>query len=135
MSGPFALDAVGLTPPVQQICRYLSERSPQPMVAVEGTTHVVVYLNPAFARLVGRDRKDLIGRPFAEAVPEGTENGCLSLLDRLGPEGIVVTKHGKPVAKVLPFQQASADLIGILRERVTIRGDLTSTGARWNAGD
>jgi PAS domain S-box-containing protein len=53
------------------------------MVAVEGTTHVVVYLNPAFAGLVGRDRKELIGRPFAEAVPEGEENGCLSLLDRV----------------------------------------------------
>lgn len=60
---------------------------------------------------------------------------CLALLDRLGPEGIIVTKHGKPVAKVLPFQQASRDLIGILREHVTIKGDLTSTGARWNAGD
>lgn len=60
---------------------------------------------------------------------------CLSLLDRLGPEGIIVTKHGKPVAKVLPVQQASADLIGALRERMTINGDLTSTGVRWNAGD
>ncbi len=60
---------------------------------------------------------------------------CLSLLDRLGPEGIIVTKHGKPVAKVLPFQQASADLVGVLRERITIKGDITSTGERWNAGD
>ena len=40
-----------------RLCRYLSERSPQPMVAVEGTTHVVSYLNPAFARLVGREQE------------------------------------------------------------------------------
>ncbi len=69
-------------PPLERLCRYLSDRSPQPVVAVEGTTHVVIYLNNAFARLVGRDAKSLIGRPFAEAVPEGRENGCLALLDR-----------------------------------------------------
>lgn len=71
------------TPPIPRLCRYLSERSPQPMVAVEGMTHVVSYLNPAFARLVGREQKDLVGRPFAEAVPEGDGNGCLVLLDRV----------------------------------------------------
>lgn len=73
---------------LSRLCRFLSELSPQPMVAVEGTTHVVLYLNPAFARLVRRERKDLIGRPFAEAVPEGEENGCLALLDRVFRTGI-----------------------------------------------
>jgi PAS domain-containing protein len=53
------------------------------MVAVEGATHVVSYLNPAFARLAGKAAAELIGRPFAEAVPEGAGNGCLPLLDRL----------------------------------------------------
>jgi len=53
------------------------------MVAVEGTTHIVRYLNDAFARLVGTKRADLIGRPFAEAVPEGDNNGCVALLDRV----------------------------------------------------
>ncbi len=70
-------------PELGQICQYLSERSPQPMVAVDGTTHVVSYVNPAFARLVGKERKDLMGRPFAEAVPEGIANGCVALLDRV----------------------------------------------------
>jgi len=28
---------------------------------------------------------------------------CLTLLDVLPPEGIVVTKHGQPVARVLPM--------------------------------
>jgi len=66
-----------------RLCRYFSEVSPQPMVAVEGTTHIVRYLNDAFARLVGTKRADLIGRPFAEAVPEGDNNGCVALLDRV----------------------------------------------------
>jgi len=66
-----------------QLCRYFSELSPQPMVAVEGTTHIVRYVNDAFALLVGTRRADLIGRPFCEAVPEGEDNGCVALLDRV----------------------------------------------------
>ena len=53
MSAELEPDASAQTHPIHQLCRYLSERSPQPMVAVEGTTHVVIYVNPAFARLVG----------------------------------------------------------------------------------
>jgi antitoxin (DNA-binding transcriptional repressor) of toxin-antitoxin stability system len=58
---------------------------------------------------------------------------CLSILDHLGPDGVVVTKHGKPVAKVIPIGRASADLIGALRGRVVVRGDILTTGVRWNA--
>ena len=80
-----------------RLCRYFSELSPQPMVAVEGTTHVVRHLNAAFARLVGKEATELLGRPFAEAVPEGEENGCLSLFDRVyrtgRPEILVEQEH------------------------------------------
>ena len=80
-----------------RLCRYFSELSPQPMVAVEGTTHIVRHLNAAFSRLVGKDREELIGRPFAEAVPEGEKNGCLPLLDRVyrtgTPEILVEQEH------------------------------------------
>jgi len=97
MGAALDLDAGQQTPPIQQICRYLSERSPQPMVAVEGSTHVVIYLNSAFARLVGRGREDLVGRPFAQAVPEGEANGCLALLDRVfrtgSPENLAEQEH------------------------------------------
>jgi prevent-host-death family protein len=60
---------------------------------------------------------------------------CLSLLDHLDSEGIVVTKHGKPVARVMPIERASADLIGALSGRITVKGDITSTGLTWEAGD
>jgi PAS domain S-box-containing protein len=73
---------------LSRLCRYLTERSPQPTLAVEGATHVVVYVNDAFARLVGRDRKELVGRPLAETVPEGAENGCVALLDRVFRDGV-----------------------------------------------
>lgn len=59
---------------------------------------------------------------------------CLSLLDHLDAEGIIVTKHGKPVARVLPVERASADLIGSLREQLRVHGDVLSTGVKWDAG-
>ena len=58
---------------------------------------------------------------------------CLSLLDHLDPEGLVVTKHGKPVARVLPYERGFAPLIGSLKNKFVIHGDLLSTGAFWRA--
>jgi len=58
---------------------------------------------------------------------------CLALLDKLTPEGIVVTKHGKPVARVLPYPQRPEAMIGALRDKITVRGDILSTGVSWKA--
>lgn len=58
---------------------------------------------------------------------------CLTLLDEVGPEGIVITKHGKPVARLLPIESASASLIGSLEGKLRIKGDILSTGASWDA--
>jgi len=59
---------------------------------------------------------------------------CLSLLDSVDPEGLLVTKHGVPVAKLLPIQSEPAALIGSLKGKVRIvKDDLLSTGIRWNA--
>jgi prevent-host-death family protein len=58
---------------------------------------------------------------------------CLSLLDQVDPDGIVITKHGKPVAKLIPFDSDSASLIGSLKGKVTIKGEILSTGLDWDA--
>lgn len=58
---------------------------------------------------------------------------CLSILDRVDPEGLLITKHGKPVAKLVPADMESADLLGSLSGKIAIRGDLLSTGLRWDA--
>ena len=55
------------------------------------------------------------------------------LLDELGPEGLVITRHGKPIARVVPYGREPAELIGSLRDRVEVRGNLLSTGLRWDA--
>lgn len=53
---------------------------------------------------------------------------CLALLDNLDQEGLVVTRRGKPVARLLPFERQHAELIGSLRHKVKIQGDILSTG-------
>lgn len=57
----------------RHLCRSLIERSPLPMVAVAGLDHTVQYANPAFCRLLEKKCEDLVGRPFADAIPEARE--------------------------------------------------------------
>ncbi len=58
---------------------------------------------------------------------------CLSLLDRVGEEGIIITKRGKPVAKLIPIRTESAELIGKLKGHLKVKGDVFSTGLKWHA--
>ncbi len=58
---------------------------------------------------------------------------CLALLDHLDDDGLIVTKHGKPVARVVPYERQWADMIGSLRHKVKVRGDIFGTGVRWDA--
>jgi prevent-host-death family protein len=58
---------------------------------------------------------------------------CLSLLETVGPEGLIITKHGKPVAKLIPIQSDSAALIGSLKGKIRVKGSILSMGQRWNA--
>jgi len=60
---------------------------------------------------------------------------CLALIENLSPEGIVITKHGKPVARVLPYPRQASELIGSLRSKIEVKGDILSTGLSWDAND
>jgi antitoxin (DNA-binding transcriptional repressor) of toxin-antitoxin stability system len=59
---------------------------------------------------------------------------CLRVVDDLGPSGIVLTKRGRPVARVIPAGVTSnRDLMGALKGKITVRGNLMSTGVKWHA--
>ena len=66
---------------------------------------------------------------------------CLTLLDNLDADGLIITKNGKPVARVMPYDRSEGehvgshdgDLIGSLRDKVKINGDLLTTGCQWDA--
>ena len=44
----------------------------------------------------------------------------------------VITKRGRPVAKVIPIALSSASLIGSMQGRIKIKGDILSTGIDWD---
>ena len=58
---------------------------------------------------------------------------CLALLDNVDPDGIVITKHGKPVARLVPVHQHTADLIGAFRGKIQFKGKILTTGVVWDA--
>jgi prevent-host-death family protein len=41
---------------------------------------------------------------------------CLAVLDHLDPEGLIITKHGKPVARLIPADSGCRELIGSMKE-------------------
>ena len=59
---------------------------------------------------------------------------CLSILERLEPGGVVITKRGRAVAKVMPMNAgANERLIGSMQGKIKIKGDLLTTGMSWDA--
>jgi prevent-host-death family protein len=59
---------------------------------------------------------------------------CLAILDDLDEEGIVITKRGKPVAKVTPIRPDPRQFIGAIPGLIVDpEDDLLSTGRVWEA--
>lgn len=62
------------------------------------------------------------------------KNLCLLVLDTLGPEGIVITKNGIPVAKLIPVQNECSSLIGSLKGKIRIFDqEIFGTGIKWTS--
>lgn len=68
-----------------------------------------------------------------EISAEEFKEQCLALLDNLDAEGLLVTKRGTPVARVIPYREQDGDHIGSLRGKMKIKGDIFTTGIRWDA--
>ena len=58
---------------------------------------------------------------------------CLALLDQLDADGLIVTKHGKPVARVVPYDSQGVDLIGSLQHKIKIRGNVLTPNLQSGA--
>ena len=58
---------------------------------------------------------------------------CLALLDQLDADGLIVTKYGKPVARVVPYGVQEADLIGSLRHKIEITGNVLTLNLQSGA--
>ena len=58
---------------------------------------------------------------------------CLSILNSLGPDGVIITKRGKPIARIESIGAGYRSKIGLLKGRLKLHGDISSTGIKWNA--
>ncbi len=60
---------------------------------------------------------------------------CLALMDQLDDEGLVITKRGKPVARLVRYERNCDHLIGSMIGEIEILGDIFSTGRSWETHD
>jgi signal transduction histidine kinase len=88
-------------PDMSALCRPAAETSPMPMVGVEGPSHTVCYVNPAFCLLTGKASEELIGNALPTAMPAGSE--CLSLLGRVHQTGKAEIHTGQEHPAAHPF--------------------------------
>lgn len=53
---------------------------------------------------------------------------CLAVMDEVQSKRVtfVITKRGKPVAKLVPIESKTDDIFGFLRGKATITGDIVS---------
>ncbi len=53
---------------------------------------------------------------------------CLAVIDEVYAkhETVVITKHGKPMAKLVPIQQGKDPIFGFMRGKGKIIGDIVS---------
>ena len=63
---------------------------------------------------------------------------CLRLMDEVKQQhrSFVITKRGKPIAKLVPVDEETPPIFGFLKGRARIDGDIVApTGETWNADD
>ncbi|MGL5873528.1 MAG: type II toxin-antitoxin system Phd/YefM family antitoxin [Xenococcaceae cyanobacterium] len=54
---------------------------------------------------------------------------CLKIIDRVNQtkQPITITKHGKPMAKLIPIEDETYSLFGCLANTVEIKGDIVES--------
>jgi len=64
-----------------------------------------------------------------KTIPAGTfKTKCLAIMDEVQAkrEPVVVTKHGRPVAKLVPVDSDADEIFGFFSGRGSITGDVVS---------
>jgi prevent-host-death family protein len=64
-----------------------------------------------------------------KTIPAGTFKAqCLAIMDEVQKkrQAVVITKRGKPVAKLVPVEKAKDDIFGFYKGKITILGDVVA---------
>ena len=83
-----------------------------------------------------RKKSSAVREPGAPVPATAFKAHCLELMDHVRETGqeVVVTKHGKPVAKLVPVPAPAGRGFGCMRGTVLWYGDVVSpTGDWWDA--
>ncbi len=64
------------------------------------------------------------------------KTNCLAIMDQVAAkrESVIITKHGKPVAKLVPLERDVDDIYNFLAGKGTVTGDVVSPAldlAEW----
>lgn len=53
---------------------------------------------------------------------------CLAVMDEVAAkrQAVIITKRGKPVAKLVPVDSAKDDIFGFFKGKIEINGDIVS---------
>ena len=89
MSGQIKKRKATPAPGLRSRAAPIIERAPLPSLEVQGSAHIVSYVNSAFCSLLGKTRGELIGKSFAEIVPGGDK--CVPMLDKVYQTGEAAT--------------------------------------------
>ena len=75
----------------------------------------------------------------ALAIPAGEFKAkCLNIMDEVNKtrQAVIITKHGKPVAKLIPIEEEKRPLFGKLKGSVTLLTDITQPiDEGWSADE
>jgi prevent-host-death family protein len=80
---------------------------------------------------------------MSDSMPAGQFKAkCLMVMDRVKKYGetVTITKHGKPVAKLVPVNDESVDYktespFGLMKGSIEIKGDIVSVSAQMSPDD
>ncbi len=64
-----------------------------------------------------------------KTIPAGTFKAqCLAIMDEVQKkrQAVVITKRGKPVAKLVPVEEAKDDIFGFYKGKISILGDVVA---------
>jgi signal transduction histidine kinase len=100
------------TPDLPLLGELITEYSSLPMAAVEGGGYVLRYVNPAFCRLVGKKREEMVGNPFVQAVPDG--EGCLPVFEHVYQTGERAECESRWSYAIWPIPGAGGSHAGVM---------------------
>jgi len=71
----------------------------------------------------------IIRNPSMKTIPAGKFKAqCLAIMDEVQAkrQAVVITKRGKPVAKLVPVGKEKDDIFGFFKGKIKIKGDVVA---------